>query len=152
MTTGWSPADSMRTSTSAGASRPARTRVMAARNAPTGSLPRAGLSMAGDAPALVAVAERVERGAVHGGGAQPALTADAPRRGDALRGEALLELLGRLVVEGEQQDAAGIHAARHQRGDPAHERLGLARAGGREDARRAAPVLYGGALCGVEPD
>src|SRR5450759_4948324 len=80
----------------------------------------------GDDLALVAVAERVERGAVHGGGAQPALTADAPRRGDALRGEALLELLGRLAVEGEQQDAARVHTARHQRGDPAHERLGLA--------------------------
>ena len=88
---------------------------------------------------------------MHGGGAPPALAADAPRRGDAQRGEALLELLGRLAVEGQQQDAAGVHAARHQLGDPAHERLGLARAGGREDARRAAPVFDGGALRGVEP-
>ena len=105
----------------------------------------------GDDLALVAVAEGVEGRAVHGGGAQPALTADAPRGGDALRGEALLELLGRLAVEGEQQDAAGIDAARHQLGDPADEGLGLAGAGGREHARRAAPVLDGGALGGVEP-
>ena len=88
---------------------------------------------------------------MHGGGTQPALTADAPRGGDALRGETFLELLGRLAVEGEQQDAAGIHAARHQLGDPADECLGLAGSGGREHARRAAPVLHGGALGGVEP-
>ena len=76
--------------------------------------------------------------------------AEAPRGRDAVRGEAFLELLGGLAVEGEHEDARGVRAALDELQDAADERLGLARARRREDASRAAGVLDGRPLGGVE--
>ncbi len=44
----------------------------------------------------------------------------------------------------------GFHPARHKLDDTADQRLGLARSGRREDARRPGSVLHGGALRGIE--
>ena len=78
--------------------------------------------------------------------------AEATGRADAQRRQPLLELLGRLAIEGEHEDARGVGAAVDELDDPAHQRLGLAGAGRGEDARRAAGVQDGGALRVVEPD
>ena len=78
--------------------------------------------------------------------------AEAARAGDAQRRQPLLELLGRLAVEGQHEDAGRVGAALDELDDAAHQRLGLARPGRREHPRRAACVLDGGALGVVEPD
>ena len=78
--------------------------------------------------------------------------AEATRAGDAQRRQPLFELLGRLAVEGEHEDARRVRAALDELDDAAHQRLGLARPGRREHSRRAARVLDGGALGVVEPD
>ena len=115
--------------------------------------------------ALVPVAEGVEGGAVHArralrgggagtpppGGSGVRRRAEAARGADAEGGETLLELFGRLAVEGEHEDAGGIGAAVDELDDAAHQGLGLARAGRREDACGAADVLDCGALGVVEP-
>ena len=85
------------------------------------------------------------------GGAGVRRRAEAARGGDAEGGEPLLELLRGLAVEGEHEDAGGVGAAVHELDDAAHQGLGLARAGRREDACGAADVLDGGALGVVEP-
>ena len=77
---------------------------------------------------------------------------EAARARDAQRRQPLLELLGRLAVEGEHEDAGGVAAAVHELDDAADERLGLAGAGGSQHPRRPLPVLDGGALGGVQPD
>ena len=77
---------------------------------------------------------------------------EAARARDAQRRQPLLELLGRLAVEGEHEDAGGVAAAVHELDDAADERLGLAGAGGGQHPRRPLPVLDGGALGGVQPD
>ena len=114
--------------------------------------------------ALVPVAEGIEGGAVDarrafGGGragTSPADGASVRRRAEAARGadaeggEALFELLRRLAVEGEHQDAGRVGAAIDELDDAAHQGLRLARAGRREDARGAVTVFDGGALGVVE--
>ena len=128
--------------------------------------------------ALIAVAEGVERGAVDPGGAlgdgagrwsagrsggaaaDGAATsrgvvrgrAEAARAADAQRRQPLLELFGRLAVEGEHEDAGRVRAAVHELDHAAHQRLGLARACRGEHPRRAAGMHDGGALGVVEPD
>ena len=125
--------------------------------------------------ALIPVAEGVERRAVHarrpfggigasrlfrgGRSARPPAPArahvgrrsQATRRGDAEGGEALLELLRRLAVEGEHEDAGRVDAAVHELYDAAHQGLGLARAGGSQHPGGAPLVFDRGALGFVEP-
>ena len=111
--------------------------------------------------ALVAVAERVEGGAVHAGGCgcvapaphTPELlrASETARGGDAERREPLLELLGRFAVEREQQDGGRVGAAPHELVHAADKRLGLAGAGGSEHPRRPAAVPDRGTLGGVQP-
>jgi len=59
-------------------------------------------------------------------------------------------LAGCSAGEGEQQDAAGLGAARDEVGDAVGERGGLAGAGAGHDEQRAVAVRGGRALLGVE--
>ena len=106
--------------------------------------------------ALVAVAEGVERGAVHAlrsvvrRGPTRAATASGPGlghrdeaacSGDPEGGEPLLELFGGLAVEGEEQDPGGVRAAVDELDDAAHQGLRLAGSGRSQHARRPLAML-----------
>ena len=68
------------------------------------------------------------------------------------RGDALAHLGRGLVGERDGEDLAGLHPARREQvGDAGGERLGLARAGARDDEQRPALVHHGSALLGVQP-
>ena len=54
-----------------------------------------------------------------------------------MRSRAPLHLGGGAAREGEQQDAVRVGAAHHQMRDAVRERVGLARAGARDDQQRA---------------
>ena len=95
---------------------------------------------------LIAVAEGVERSAVH------ALLAWAKlaRGGYAEGRQAFFELLGRLTVECQGEDPFGSYAAANELEDALDHRPGLAGAGGRQDACRSRAVQHGGPLALVE--
>ena len=98
----------------------------------------------GEAESADFPAQDAHAGGVEGAHPGQLLFAEEPR-------QPRLHLGGRLVGEGDRQDAPGRHLAfADQPGDPVGEGAGLAGAGARQDQQGAVAMLHRLALGGVE--